>query len=485
MVMSMNLEAEYKKLNDRIEKIIAENQKKVVKEYKKSLEELRTEIRKMYDRYELQEDKLTLEEVAKYERLQKLDKKVEDTYKNLYEQNRKITKSTLENVFMTSADGSISPIEAITGKRLHAITKTLDIEKTVNERMAGLHWAERLGHHRNDVIYATQKTLKEGLAQGSTYRELSDRLKTQLEGNVVQPMRIIRTESGRVYAKAQQESLDKVSKQVTMIKTWHTAKDERVRGRKAGDKTNHVDMEGQIVPYEEDFMFPDGTQTKAPRMSGVAGHDIHCRCWMSVDLMENKNIENQAIPFVKITDITQLPKHTEKEIITMSKNADSTVSKYLDIPSKWSGNTLILPEGEDSGGRKEWSCDISINRHTDMYVLVHEHIHARSVSYFEPKTYFENHKLEEGSVELLTKVIAKKEGYIMYEGEYEEYVDNLKKINQILEIQSNESDFALELIKVPLPERLEYLTQQFGKKMRTLKIQEAKEVYDIIQFFGG
>lgn len=485
MVILMNLEAEYKKLNDKVEKIIAENQKKIVKEYKKSLEELRTEIRQMYDRYDLQEDKLTLEEVAKYERLQKLDKKIEDTYKTLYEQNHKITKSTLENVFMTSADGSISPIEAVTGKKLHGITKTLDVEKTVNERMAGLHWAERLGHHRNDVVYATQKTLKEGLAQGSTYRELSDRLKTELEGNVVQPMRIIRTESGRVYAKAQQESLDKVSKQVKMTKTWHTAKDERVRGRKAGDKTNHVDMEGQTVLYEEDFVFPDGTQTKAPRMSGIAGHDIHCRCWMSVDLTGNKNVENQTIPSEKTIGIVQLPLWTEKEIVTMSNKADRVVSKYLDIPSKWSGNILILPEEAETGGRKEWSCDISINKHTDMYVLLHEHIHARSVSYFDPRTYSENYKLEEGSVELLTKIIAKKEGYALYEGIYEDNVDNLKKYNDILKIHSNVEDFALTLIKVPLSKRLEYLTEQFEQKMRTLTIAEAREVYEIIQFFGG
>lgn len=316
MVILMNLEQEYKKLNDKIEKIIAENQKKVVKEYKNSLEELRTEIRMMYDRYELQEDKLTLEEVAKYDRLQKLDKKVEETYKALYEHNRKITKETLSNVFNTSADGSISPIEAVTGKKLHDITKTLDIEKTVNEKMAGLHWAERLGHHRNDVIYATQKTLKEGLAQGSTYRELSDRLKTELEGNVIQPLRIIRTESGRVYAKAQQESLDKVSRQVKMTKTWHTAKDERVRGRKAGDKTNHVDMEGQTVLYEENFVFPDGTQTKAPRISGVAGHDIHCRCWMSVDLAEPVIKETKVVK----TNVEEYNKDESAEGVIVEEN---------------------------------------------------------------------------------------------------------------------------------------------------------------------
>lgn len=483
MVMHMSLEQEYKKLNDKVEKIIAENQKKIVKEYKKSLEELRTEIRQMYDRYDLQEDKLTLEEVAKYERLQKLDKKIEDTYKTLYEQNHKITKSTLENVFMTSADGSISPIEAITGKRLHAITKTLDIEKTVNERMAGLHWAERLGHHRNDVIYATQKTLKEGLAQGSTYRELSDRLKTQLEGNVVQPMRIIRTESGRVYAKAQQESLDKVSKQVTMIKTWHTAKDERVRGRKAGDKTNHVDMEGQTVPYEDDFVFPDGTRTKAPRMSGVAGHDIHCRCWMSVDLADENYIP--VFPNLEITDVRQLPEHSLLEIVKMSSKADEIVGKYVSIPTKWSGRTVFYSKHSPKIGRKNWNCSISIHRHTDMYVLIHEHLHSRSISYFDKIVYGQYHAIEEGTVELLTKIIAKKEGYALYEGGYEEYVDGLKKCNDILKIHSNIEDFAVNLIKIPVPERLDYLTHQFEKKMRMLTIAEAREVYSILQLLGG
>lgn len=483
MVMHMSLEQDYKKLNDKIEKIIAENQKKIVKEYKKSLEELRTEIRQMYDRYDLQEDKLTLEEVAKYDRLQKLDKKVEDTYKALYEHNRKITKSTLENVFKTSVDGSISPIEAVTGKKLYGITKTLEIEKTVNERMAGLHWAERLGHHRNDVIYATQKTLKEGLAQGSTYRELSDRLKTELEGNVIQPMRIIRTESGRVYAKAQQESLDKVSKQVDMVKTWHTAKDERVRGRKAGDKTNHVDMEGQTVLYEEDFVFPDGTQTEAPRMSGVAGHDIHCRCWMSVDLADENYIP--VFPNMEITDVRQFPEYPLLEIVQMSSKADEIVGKYVSIPTKWSGHIVFYSRTSPKIGRKNWNCSISIHRHTDMYVLIHEHLHSRSISYFNKRVYVKYHVIEEGTVELLTKIIAKKEGYALYEGGYEKYVDGLKKYNDILKIHSNIEDFAINLIKIPVPERLDYLTHQFEQKMRMLTITEAREVYEIIQLLGG
>lgn len=284
--MQMDLEKEYEQLNRKIELLILAGSKKIVKEYKKALEELRNEVRGMYDKYKLSEDKLTLSEVAKYKRLLSLDKAIERIIHNLYQENSEITKETLKEVFTTSVERNVHVLEEETGRSLHHIKKVLNISDTVNERMAGLHWSERLGHHRDNVIYKIQKTLKEGLAQGSTYREMSDRLRDSLNGDVIQPMRIIRTEAGRVYARAQEETLDRISKNVPLLKKWHTSKDERVRGFKPGDKVDHMSMEGQTVPYEEDFVFPDGIKTKTPRLSGVASHDIHCRCWMSVELAE-------------------------------------------------------------------------------------------------------------------------------------------------------------------------------------------------------
>lgn len=479
----MDLKEKYRHLNDKVEKLIKDGENDVKKAFKNTLEELRTEIRKMYDKYPLEKGKLTLQEVSKYQRGLKLDKNVEDSCKKLYQKNEGVIKKTLMTVFYKTAEGTLDPIEEKRKKEFKNARKSFDVEKTVNSKMKGLHWAERLNHHRNDVIYAVQKTLKEGLAEGSTYRELSDRLKKELQGNVVQPMRIIRTESGRVYASAQLETLDRISSQVKLKKTWHTAKDERVRSYLKGDKTDHLSMEGQTVLYEEDFVFPDGVRTKAPRLSGVAGHDILCRCFMSIDFADRQI--DSIFPSTEINEVSDFPLHTEEEVVEMSRSAHKIIGKYLKVKSKWSGNTVLFPEGSENVGRKEWNCDIQMNRHTDMYVLIHEHIHARSISHYDMKMYIKYQRMEEASVELLTKIIAKKENITIYEGGYDEMVEKLLNFNKILNLHSKEEDFAIELLEIPLPQRVQYLSTLFEEKMRGLTISEAKEAYEILKYFGG
>ena len=281
----MSLEKQFLNLDKKVQEILKKSTKTLTKNYKRTLEELRTTIRKLYDSYEI-EGKLTLNEMSKYDRLQKLDNNIKTSLTKLYSENSALTKATLINICEITRDITIDTIQAKTVKSLIPIKKTLDIDATVNEKMAGLHWSERMGHHRNDVIYSVQKTLKEGLAQGSTYKQMSDRLKDELGGNVVKPMRIIRTEGARVYASTQQQSLNAIANTgLKMMKKWVSARDERVRDM-------HYKMDGVTIPYEDDFVLPDGVVTKMPHLTGYARHDIHCRCIITVDLAENQDVEN-------------------------------------------------------------------------------------------------------------------------------------------------------------------------------------------------
>ncbi|MDO4721394.1 MAG: phage minor head protein [Peptostreptococcaceae bacterium] len=273
---------DFEKLQQAVEELLKISEGKILFEYAAALEHLRTMVRRIYDKHETG-GKVSLIEMGKYDRLHKMEQEIEKNLKQLYKKNGRLMDETLKNIFVLTRDTTLQSVaKGVPEKKdtLLAISKKLDIDATVNEKMAGLHWAERMGKHRSDVIYGVNKTLKEGLAQGSTYKELSDRLKKELEGNVVQPMRIIRTESGRVYAKTQQESLDRVADAgIQMVKTWKSSKDERVRSQ-------HQEMEGVTIPYEEEFTLPDGTKTKAPRLSGAPQHDIHCRCFITIDLAD-------------------------------------------------------------------------------------------------------------------------------------------------------------------------------------------------------
>lgn len=250
------------------------------KGYKNALDEMRKEIAKLYESYSDSEGKLTLEEMNKYNRMDNLKKVIATTLGALYIAHKRETNKALKEIYTFNANEAVNIIKKPLGEfaniRLNfdGILKKLDVDKVINEEMAGLNWAERLGKHRADVVYNVEKTVREGLYNGDTYKTMATRLKDSLEGDVVNPTRIVRTESGRVMQQASLDVMNQVSQQVTVWKRWKTSGDERVR-------SSHRILNNTEIPYDELFTFSDGTQTPAPRISGSPQNVINCRCILS------------------------------------------------------------------------------------------------------------------------------------------------------------------------------------------------------------
>ena len=59
---------------------------------------------------------------------------------------------------------------------------------------------------------------------------------------------------------------------------------------------NHVKMEGQSVPVNEPFQLPSGATAMSPGMSGVAGEDINCRCFVSYEMRKTKGLTRDSTP---------------------------------------------------------------------------------------------------------------------------------------------------------------------------------------------
>ena len=57
---------------------------------------------------------------------------------------------------------------------------------------------------------------------------------------------------------------------------------------------NHMKMHGVMVLVDEEFDLGKGATAKAPGQSGVAGHDINCRCYLSRDLITKKEFINKT-----------------------------------------------------------------------------------------------------------------------------------------------------------------------------------------------
>lgn len=169
----------------------------------------------------------------------------------------------------------------------------------------------------------------------------------------------------------------------------------------------------------------------------------------------------------------------------LSKAVDKELKYYSSRKSKWSGTTNILSSDKlpNANGRKDWNCDITLRDTAGLKTVVHEHLHARSISYYDSDTYVRNRPAEEGTVELYAQEICKKNG-VEFRGAYKEYVKPLKIINNILR-NGDRFTFAQQLFDIPLPDRYNYLRKQADELIATGKLSKktSKSLNEAVEFF--
>ena len=179
-------------------------------------------------------------------------------------------------------------------------------------------------------------------------------------------------------------------------------------------------------------------------------------------------------------------KNPPKDLKVLSARVDKTLDAYCKRKSKWSGSTIVLTREQmpRANGRKEWNCDISLRDTAEIKTVVHEHLHARSVSYFDPKTYLQYQSAEEGTVELFAQEICKKNG-VKFKGSYSDKVQPLCIINNILR-NGDRYSFAKQLFDIPLPERYNWLRSEADQLISTGKLSKktASSLNEAVEYFS-
>lgn len=283
-------------------------EKEIRKLYKEMLADLQSFVADAYVKY-AQGDKLTfamlqeagysarfLEEiehrinVATPKAAKELRKLVEDTYKLAYEgMVDGVTKSAPD-----ALDAAFAGSVAITPQQIKA---------AVENPVSGLTLKDTLEKNRKEIIYSIKQTVGIGLMNGDRYTTMARRIATQVDGDYKKAIRIARTETHRVREAGNMAAALEVDKELEngttgmrMVKTWKTMKDERVRPQrrrkgkggwstKMGKGANHMILDGQMVLSTMPFDLKDGNTAMQPGQSGIAGHDINCRCYASVGMM--------------------------------------------------------------------------------------------------------------------------------------------------------------------------------------------------------
>lgn len=286
----------------------ANAEKEIRKLYKAMLKDLQAFMADAYVKY-AQGDQLTfamlqqagydarfLEEIERHINVttpkasKELRKLVEDTYKLAYE-------GMVEGVAKAGTGG----LDAAFAE--HVAITPQQIKAAVENPVYGLTLKDTLEKNRKEIIYSIKQTVGVGLMNGDRYTTMARRIAQQVDGDYKKAIRIARTEAHRVREAGNMAAAIEVDKELEngttgmrMVKTWKSMKDERVRPQrrrkgkggwstKMGKGANHMILDGQTVLSTEPFDLMDGNKAMQPGQSGVAGHDINCRCYASVEMM--------------------------------------------------------------------------------------------------------------------------------------------------------------------------------------------------------
>lgn len=151
------------------------------------------------------------------------------------------------------------------------------------------------------------------------------------------------------------------------------------------------------------------------------------------------------------------------EFVKTANQINNELDSICVRKSKWSGN-IIIDDKMDDIGEKEWNCDIRLASDAGYDTVLHELLHARSVSYYDEDTYARYQNMEEGTVELLSEEICRMKG-LEFVLSYEEQVKYLRRINRRAKLYANEYDFAVDLLNIPLVERSKWLVQKISNNI--------------------
>lgn len=269
----------------------------IARAYATSLGNIRTEVRYYADRY-AESGKLTYANMTKYKRLQNLEKDVRTELLSLNSEFEKIlnngTSAQYFDAYFRTGFGIESEVNA-------KLSYTMLQKNAIKESITNPFKELALQRNRELVIDNIRREITQGLVQGSSYSDISYRIKTALGKNTNNAMTIARTETHRVVQLGRLDSAQHAENVgVKIIKVWTSSLD-------ADTRDTHAALDGQEREMDEDFTSPSGDTASVPGQFGAAEENINCRCSLRTQVKGfapefRRTREDGVIPFTKYED---------------------------------------------------------------------------------------------------------------------------------------------------------------------------------------
>jgi hypothetical protein len=290
--------------------------------------------------------KLTYAEMAKYNRLRRLEKQIMAQVDKMSAKNQRALRRLLRQAYSHSYEWMAWAIEREAKARLRYKAVPLEqIDRIIEEPIGGRPLKGRLSRLRKQTIDELFRRITADLVEGATLRKMTEDVREVLNTSHFDTVRIVRTESHRIQEAATLASAEHATEQgVVMLKKWNSLHDEKVRHTAAA---NHRMMDGQEVRADEDFeLRPGGGRGAAPGNTGVAAHDINCRCFVTYRIAEVQKRTHKELADLTFEEWKRT-RLSDYEVVPRSLGA-AAKRIYVKVPKSVrvsGGKNAVLKEG--------------------------------------------------------------------------------------------------------------------------------------------
>ncbi|MDK2800574.1 MAG: hypothetical protein PWQ70_2193 [Clostridiales bacterium] len=280
---------EMSKIRDEMDKIAAKKSKTLLRGYKRNLDDIRTEIAKIYAKY-TKNNELSISKRQRLQILKQLEKKLVKMTNKLGDLEEKITTDILKDVAKESGLRTIYTIEKGINTIIDfAFLNEKLINKVLNTKIDGKKFSDRIWDNKKKLVKRLRNDIDKALIQGKSVEKLARDIKKDFGVSAYESKRLINTEVSHVQSRIQEEVYQESD--VVQKITWIATLDEKTRDE-------HRDFDGKVWDKNEEHPSPEDF--------------VNCRCtlapiiesWKPTKRRENikTNGEKQVIEYKSYND---------------------------------------------------------------------------------------------------------------------------------------------------------------------------------------
>lgn len=203
MTMSNELQKEILSIREMAENKADKDMKPILQAYKRSLDEVRTEIAQLYVKYAV-DGKLKMGKQQRYTFLKNLEKQLIDQAKVLGNIDLDHTTKILNEIYQDSYYQTAYALDkgAEVAKDFALLNPKM-VETVVSATFEGTTYSSRIWENKKSLVKSCRKQIENGIIQGHSIDKMAKAIKDQFGTSAYQSKRLVNTEMARVVSEAQ------------------------------------------------------------------------------------------------------------------------------------------------------------------------------------------------------------------------------------------------------------------------------------------